>query len=582
MSLRSVALTLLCLAPLPSAGGARAQLVSLDHGVRLAGLWCFRLASDTNQYVYLPGAARLARDADGRPRFSFVRYVIDAPAGGDGGGIGTAKGGGVLHFLFEYVTPAESVTAVRQALRAVAGDSAWLRGPIVFTGGRYTLISSVIRTDSGPNRVALATGNAPVLENNAMALSFDLAPDAANLLLATLQTATPDISILFDMTFSGLSAAYDAELEVNWADVRRTMDLQAGGTVYYIGADVKLLFDSLMRNNSIRLRSSGSDAAMEGLLQVVYDKLLDLMFRPAQPEQAPAAQRGNMLDALAMLSDPQQMSNMSRQISGFGLYAGFKLQELKTSGRSVLRFNHRAAAERHSTIVFNIGDLYRRFGSDTAHFRAVNLLDPMFQQRDLHIAVDGALAAEFERAINSVTVTVRKRHENGHQTLREIVLDGRRARSDSAPLRMTYGWDGDEDRLAWLQYDVRTQWNFRGGGLYRTPWTTMDASMIDLYAPFERRVVQVVGDSAALARQGVRAVVVQVTYPFFNGPRQHQMIVRVAAPVTDHEVEILLPRNEFGYDYNVTWQLEGGRRRTAHGHDSSGLIFIDEVPEENP
>jgi hypothetical protein len=559
-------------------------MVSLDRGFRLAGLWCFQVAGDTNQYVYLPGAARLARDADGRPQFSFVRYVSDAPAGAEGAGIGTARGGGVLHFLVEYVTPAESVAAARQALREVAGDSARLRGPIVFTGGRYTLISSVVRTDSGPNHVVLATGSAPVLEGNRIALSFDLAPEAAALLLATFRTAAPDISILFDMTLSGLSAAYDAELEVDWADVRRTMDLQAGGTVYYVGADVKLLFDSLMRSNSIRLRSSGGDAAMEGLLQVVYDKLLTLMFRPAQPEEAPAAERGNMLDALAMLSNPQRMSDMSRQITGFGLYAGFKLQELKTSGRSVLRFNHRAPSERHATIVFNIGDLYRRFGGDTAHFRAVNLLDPLYQRRELLIAVDGALAAELERggAINSVTVTVRKRHENGRQTLKEVVLDPRRLNVDSAPLRVTYGWDGDDDRLAWLQYDVRTQWSFAGGGVYRTPWAAMEASMIDLYAPFERRVVQVVGDSAALARQRVRAVVVDVQYPFFDRQRRHQMVVRVAAPAGEHQVEILLPRDQFGYDYSVRWQLEGGRSRSAGGHDSSGLIFIDEVPEENP
>lgn len=581
MSARGAALALLCLA-IPS--GARAQLVSLDRGFRLAGLWCFQVAGDTNQYVYLPGAARLARDADGRPQFSFVRYVSDGPAGAAGAGIGTAGGGGVLHFLVEYVTPAESLAAARQGLREVAGDSARLRGPIVFTGGRYTLISSVVRTDSGPNHVVLATGSAPVLEGNRIALSFDLAPEAATLLLATFRTAAPDISILFDMTLSGLSAAYDAELEVDWADVRRTMDIQAGGTVYYVGADVKLLFDSLMRSNSIRLRSSGGDAAMEGLLQVVYDKLLALMFRPAQPEEAPAAERGGMLDALAMLSDPQQMSNLSRQITGFGLYAGFKLQELKTSGRSVLRFNHRAASERHATIVFNIGDLYRRFGGDTAHFRAVNLLDPLYQRRELLIAVDGALAAELERggAINSVTVTVRKRHENGRQTLKEVVLDLRRVKVDSAPLRVTYGWDGDDDRLAWLQYDVRTQWSFAGGGVYRTPWTAMEASMIDLYAPFERRVVQVVGDSAALARQRVRAVVVDVQYPFFDRQRRHQMVVRVAAPAGEHQVEILLPRDQFGYDYSVRWQLEGGRSRLAGGHDSSGLIFIDEVPEENP
>lgn len=576
MSVRR-AVFVLCLALMPAS--AQAQQVSLERGLRLASLWCFPLVSDTNAWVYLPNSARLARDSAGRPRFTFLRYVTDAVAGSDAGITG-ARGGGVLHFLVEYLTPPESVTAAAAALHRAAGDSARLQSPLVFASGRYTLISSVIRTDSSAGRAVLATGDAPALEGNLLALSFDLPPEAASLLLASFQTAAPDVSILFDMKFAGLSAAYDADLEVNWSEVKRSMGINAGGSVYFIGADVKLAFDEMLRNGAIQLHSRGSDAAMEGLLQVVYDKLLVLMFRPAEPEDVPAAQRGGLTDALAALTSPEAMSTTARQFSGFGLYAGFRRQELKSEGKSVLRFNHRATVERHATIAFNIGDLYRRYGTDTNYFKAVNLLDPLYQRRDLHVTVDGALAGEFERAINSVTVTVRKQHQNGRQTLREVVLDRRRVRTDSAPLSVSYGWDGDDDRLAWLQYEVRTQWSFAGGGVYRTPWTTSDASMIDLYAPFERRTVQVVGDSAALARQGVRAVVVDVSYPFFDRPRRHQMIVRVAAPASDHQVEILLPRNEFGYDYNVAWQLEGGRRRTAHGHDSSGLIFIDELPEE--
>jgi len=575
----SVVVVLWLLAP----AGAAAQQVSLERGIRLAGLWCFPIATDTNQWVYMPSTARLARDADNRPQFAFVRYVTEAPAGtgGSDGGITTARGGGVLHFLVEYLTPPESVAAARDQLRRVAGDSARLRGPVVFTSGRYTLVSSVLRADTVSRRV-LATGNAPVLEGNRIALSFDLPPEGASLLLATFRTTTPDVSIVFDMTFAGLSAAYDADLEVNWSEVKHSMGLNAGGSVYYIGADVKLAFDELLRNNAVKLRSRGTDASMEGLLQVVYDKLLALMFRPAEPEQVPAAQRGGLMDALSAMSDPQTMTNTARQFSGFGLFAGYRLQDLKSEGHSFLTFNHRATVERHATIVFNIGNLYQRYGTDSLYFRTVNLLGEEFQQRELRVSVDGALATELARTINSVTVTMRKKHGNGHQTLREIVLNRRLISADSGLAPLTYAWDGDSDRMVWLQYEVRTQWSFAGGGSYRTPWTMTDASMIDLYAPFARRSVQVIGDSATLARQGVRAVTVDLSYPFFGAPRREHMTVRVAAPPADHQVEILLPRDSFAYDYNLTWQFEGGRRRTAHGRDSSGLIYIDELPEPTP
>ena len=79
-----------------------------------------------------------------------------------------------------------------------------------------------------------------------------------------MQMRTPDISIVFDMTFTGLNEAYDADLTINWSEVRNSQSFGAGGSVYFVGADVELAFDELRRNNAIKLRSSGSDAAMEG------------------------------------------------------------------------------------------------------------------------------------------------------------------------------------------------------------------------------------------------------------------------------------------------------------------------------
>ena len=129
----------------------------------------------------------------------------------------------------------------------------------------------------------------------------------------------------------------------------------------------------------------------------------------------------------------------------------------------------------------------------------------------MQIGVDGALLPEFERYINSVTVTLRKQHQNGEETLRELVLDRAAVQADAGrpAAKVVYGWNGDEDRAAWLQYDYRTRWSFKGGGIVSRPTgRARDAPMIDLFAPYERRVVQIVGNRAVLKQRGVRAVVV--------------------------------------------------------------------------
>lgn len=590
---RILLLTVLCGLWLGAEAGW-AQQILLDQGARVAGLWCFPSVSNPREYVYLPHSATLAVDDAGRPQFSFVRYVITAPASpvssqekdrsvSDNQTITDATGGGILHFLVMLDTPQSMVDEAQDELRKKRKDKEIvLRGPIVFQDGRYLLVSSILNPASAtPERKLLASGRAPVLEGNRLALSFDLKPQEATLLLQSFRMNTPDVSLVFDMSFLGLSEAYDADLLINWSEVHNSKAFGAGGTVYFISADVKAGFDELRRTNAIQLHSRGSDSAMEGLLSTVYAKLLDLLFKPVEAEKVPPDKRGGLMDAVKALTDSESGPLSSRNTTGFGAYVGYQIKDMKSSGTSRLDFNHRASVERHSFITFNIGDLYRRFGKDENYFRDVNLADPMFQQREVHVKVDGALLPDFDRYINTVTVTMRKQHQNGQETLREVVLNRQTITDGAGGLRMLYGWNGDQDRQAWLQYDYRTRWSFKGGGTYETEWTRVDAPMIDVFVPYERRAVQLVGDQGDLLRKGVRAVVVQVEYPFFSEKRRHQLIVRPDKPAEEPQVQITLPLGQFDYDYTITWQMTNDRRMAAHRRDSTGLVFIDELPDSS-
>ena len=158
----SLALTLLV------APAARAQQIRVDRGIRAAGLWCFPIVSSPDRYVYLPAGARLATGDSGGPEFSFIRYVINRPGPAEEATITAAGGGGVLHFLVLYDTPRESIDAAQRELRRLTeNDEIVLRGPLVFSQGSYTLVSSILNpADGSSSRQVLATGRAPVLEGN--------------------------------------------------------------------------------------------------------------------------------------------------------------------------------------------------------------------------------------------------------------------------------------------------------------------------------------------------------------------------------------------------------------------------------
>lgn len=577
--MRSIAALVLACALAASAGAGQ---LSIDQGTQAGGLWCFPLTDNPKQYVYLPNNARLATDDQGHPQFSFIRYVTNQAAADAGTAtITEARGGGVLHFLVLYETPPTMVEAAQNELRKRLNDKdILLRGPLVFSDGRYALVSSVINPAGGPpERKLLTTGRAPVLEGDRLALSFELTPEQSSLLMESFKMNTPDVSLVFDMSFQGLSDAYDADLFINWSEVRQSKSFSASGNVYFVSADVQTMFDDMMRTNAIKLRSSGSDAAMEGLLNNVYSKLLDLMFRQVEPERVPDGQRGGLADAIGTLINQKTGPLSSGKTTGFGLQAGFQWKDIKSSGTSTLNFNHRATVDRHSFITFNVGDFYKRYGNDANYFRAVNLSDPAFQQREIHVGVDGALLPEFDRFINSVTVTLRKQHADGSETVQEMVLDRDTVKKAGNDLRLVYGWSGDDDRMAWLKYDWRASWSFKGGGAYTSDWVHDDRAMIDLFAPYERRTVQLMGDTDALKAKGVRAVIVQVEYPFFAKPQRPQMVARMDRPLDEHQIEITLPLNQYDYGFSTTWQLEGNKRLSRSGRDSSGLIFVDELPE---
>ena len=102
--------------------------------------------------------------------------------------------------------------------------------------------------------------------------------------------------------------------------------------------------------------------------------------------------------------------------------------------------------------------------------------------------------------------------------------------------------------------------------------------MIDLFAPYERRTVQIVGSLDELKKRSVRSVSVQLDYQFFGERRRPMVVVRTDQAADEAKLEVTLPLGSDEYGYTITWHLEGGKRLSATRKDSMGVIFIDELP----
>ncbi|MEM8969072.1 MAG: hypothetical protein AAGE93_21830 [Bacteroidota bacterium] len=543
-----------------------ASPIMIDRGVRLHGLWCFPALHDSTQYYYLPNQARLAVDEAGKPAFSLVRYVgSETTSTNQNHSIQQASGGGLLHMLIEYHTPAELVQQVEADLQKQLNNrNVKLAGPIVFREGSYGLVSSLLQ---GENTMMIAQGQAPVLEGSRLALSFALTPEQTILLQQSLQMTTSDLSVVFEMEFEGITPGYNATLTVDWDKINQQERAEAEAKLFWVGGSVKQHIDQLIEQQAITLNTVGNDDQMDQLMTRVYETVVEMLFKPVTPE----VEKPETSELSGLLS------SLKNEISsGFSLFGKYERIEQQRQGKAILSLNKQQAVSRQHLITFNLGSFYQERGDDPQHFQDVSLEDPAFQQRTVTVNVDGSLVPAFNTLVNSVTITLEKIHQSGDTTLREVTIS--RKSQESVP--MVYSFQQDHDRQQWLEYRYKTAWQFQGyPGVHQTEWVVQTAPEITVYAPYQSRSVMIEGSAEELQKADVRAIVVETNHQFFNQKKQQRLIIYPREAEVQENINLLMSLNQPEYQYTITWIMSNGEQLQQTGKDHLGLLFVDQLPE---
>jgi hypothetical protein len=548
-------------------GKLLSQPVLIDEGVQAEGLICFPVYGDSLRYKYLPSQGRLSLDKNSLPEFSFLRFAFESKDEKiSTSTISDANGGGIVHFLVLYDTPEEQIRKAQSTLRNKLKRKLVLDGPVPFSRGQYLVVSSVLQ-DNKEKQVLLLSGDAPVFENSKVAFSFSLTPKQSQILMESFKMKTPDISIVFDLVFSGLTQAYQAELEVDWSQVEKTEYSKESIDAFFYSKDVEKNFGELIKTGAIKIRSAGKDSTSEELLTLVYDKLLKLMFEPTKPTLLPQDQTGGFLEDV--------LGNRGLgSLIGFGGSDVYKKREIRTSGKTVVTINSRYNADRHHFVTFNIGDLYQKYGEDKTIFKDVAIEDMTFQQRDVYVSIDGSLTGEFDKMINSVSVVLKKTHANGEALINQNVL-----KDYKGSLSMSYLNHQEPDRDKWLEYQYQVAWQFKGGGQYTTDWMTANQPIINLFAPYKYHEIYLEGNWGKLSSEGVQAVSIQIKYDFFGQGKTARQTLRAGGDNVEKKFDLVLPNNIDEVEYTLSWIKNNHPPRNASGTDRFGIIFWDEIPK---
>jgi len=304
----------------------------------------------------------------------------------------------------------------------------------------------------------------------------------------------------------------------------------------------------------------------------------DGQLRPArrysQAEPADPDRRHADSDPLTV---PQTQEEES--VPAFAIVASYEMKRIRQRGSWRIDLNKYTTDSLTLRFDENIGDL-RHFLGDDAHFRQVNLDDPLYRQREITVFVDGLNASDFGDYINFVTVQIRKNHQSGDQTFDETRIDRNNFSAEGNAFKLLYGWKGDDNRNRWMNYDYRTMWSFHGGHTIEGKWASANFGALGLSPSLTRRQLHIEADPDALSEAGVRAATVKVYYTVGDDERVQQVTIRPTRGELSRVVDYLTPADSYEYDYEITW-LRRGEPNLHSGRQSGtdSILFVDELPE---
>jgi hypothetical protein len=560
-----------------------AQPIFIDQPVQAGDLIVFPHITDSLKYYYLPNKLAMGTTKSGLPQFSFLRYVENVKSTGAGEPIVEGKGGGIVHALVELKVTENQIRRAESSLRSkLDNDEVTIVGPIIYKGGTFTLVSSFAEEGSEFTKKVIGVGRAPVFVGNKAAVSISLTKLGAKILWESCQTPTPDLSFSFVMDFTGYRSPMQARVEVNWDKVfeheQFDIGVDIGGNPYFaLGVDIKLAFDELREDGTIKVISFGSDDKMDAMIDMAYKKVLDMMFEPFKmPDVANESTMDQIIEGM------QETARAIKQsASVVSVNFAYEMKKQKKSGNYVIDLS-KATTE---TVNFRFDE---NLGSDIAEcidcFRSINLDDPFYKQRELLVSIDGLNSDQFSKYINFVTISMRKKHGDGKMSTDEQrIAEKEFNEALGNPFRLLYGWkdEADNNRSEWLKYEFKTVWSFFGDYTVVNDWTVSDQLGLNLAPPFHPVTVSVEADPEMLKEASIRLATAKFYYDYGAGEKVEQVTIKGNQEVPADIAEFMLKRGKYDYEYEIIWRLYGNKRLTSGRKKSSDtLLYVDEIPED--
>ncbi|NNJ89455.1 MAG: hypothetical protein HKP53_08625 [Eudoraea sp.] len=642
---------LLCLCPFVK---VQSQAIVLDKLVKAGDLTVFPSIYNENEYYYLSDQVRLAKDENGKPEFSFLRWVENESTDESEESYKDTEGagGGIVTALVELRVTEEQRQNAEQELRRV-NSRGKIMGPVMYRGGTVALVSAFNAENEEFSQQVLGLGPAPVLDGQKASVSIQLTKKGSKILWESFKTNTPNVVFKFNMEIEGYNSPISAKINFEWEKIYEHQNFQAGIATPVLAAEVDVAVSDMINNNTIRITEIGEDEDFDDIRTTVMEIIRTEMFESQENSSTPSlssltssnSSRPSMLDRATNLLNTQRQdyqrersrrdtqrerdrryaererernnssngsntgstedsesdsdsdsdeaedsseddnsdveprageavrraspqdepstvppyqptadnSNESEpQAPTIAIAASYSFKKIKKSGT----FNLSLEKSLLRNQVINFDEGIGRIKCNDC-FRMINMDDPLYKQREILAFVDGANATDFGEYVNFVNVLLKKKHENGEITQREIRIDRKNFNQGNNFKFDPYGWKGDKNRSKWLEYDYKTTWSFFGGHEVSTPWTKREAGSISLSPPFQKKDIYIETDDSLIDEYNLRFAEVKIYYN--QGEKEKIERVRIDFSKEDiaKRVSIVQLGDGLDYQYEVKWFIKG-------------------------
>jgi hypothetical protein len=568
---------------------ARAQAaVHYDRGRReIGGLQLLQAYDDPTRFYYLPRFPRLALREDSTFEILVLKYV----------GADSSTSGGLFHALVEFTHPPERLQEAEDSLaKLVIG--AEIVGPVPLQAatrdgadgvGSFQLVSATLAEGGGFARRLITSGAAPLAPGSKGAIAAVLNPEGATLLWNSLSGPTSDVSVAINAYYEAVFEAYNAQVSAEMSVVYEHLSTVLNRQQGYTRRQLRNVVDELQRDGALsvevvdRTRGTEIDAAgMQGILDLVTEKLTELMFDPTsgwstEPEREWAVEPNQLLG--------RQEEGFFAKVFGGGDTRYYTDDQWVMKDREDIRQNRFYLNLSQSGVVRvpvstagNLGGIFDALGNDPRYFRIVNMADPAFETRPVHFHVDQAYFDAFKDLLNYVSVDFRKLYPDGTSVDSSFEIGAAEIDSGASVREVSF------PRLGlttpdWPEYDYRVRWSLRDGRTLALPersgrWLHTGDGAVTLRPPLERQEVLLDADRDVLTQRGVSRAVVEFA-SVLAGERRRFAPVILKADDSDPLRRVAVYHDPGApVVYRVTWIVSG----VAHAEElrelTSDYLFL--------